>query len=183
MKKAIRLMRIEKAIGERGKKKPKVEENNISSAGYNTIPQGSIKILFPQGSGVNYSQLQNKAGGGTTGTGSRSMRTSAGQMDLGLEESQIDIQTLLLRQNPTRKLAQFYKSPKERLGEGGFGTVRKVVHKESGQLRAVKILKLNPETIDLLSTELSVLLQLDHPNVLKCYEWFDWPRSGLIEGI
>ena len=35
------------------------------------------------------------------------------------------------------------------------------------------MLQLTNKTIDLISTELSVLLQLDHPNVLKCFEWFE----------
>jgi calcium-dependent protein kinase len=63
---------------------------------------------------------------------------------------------------------------KEALGEGSYGSVRKVTHKRTREDRAVKILhkrKLqNPENIQELLDELYILRDLDHPNILKVYE-------------
>jgi len=95
------------------------------------------------------------------------------QAELEDPNSNIAIQTLLLQMNPSRKMEEFYETPKGKLGEGGFGSVMKVKHRASGMERAVKVLPRTKKNIDLLSTELSVLLQLDHPNICKCFEWFE----------
>ena len=65
-----------------------------------------------------------------------------------------------------------------KLGEGGFGTVWKAVHKVTGQYRAIKTLPkgdLPGEQEKQMLQEVSILRQLvpttqDHPNILKIYE-------------
>ena len=65
---------------------------------------------------------------------------------------------------------------KEVLGEGSFGSVRKVTHKRTHEDRAIKILlkkKLNkPEHMKDILNEVSILRGLDHPNILKVYECY-----------
>ena len=62
------------------------------------------------------------------------------------------------------------------LGSGGFGEVRVCVHRGSGAHRAVKVLRKNH--MDLEQTkrqfnEINNLKDLDHPNILKMYEFFE----------
>lgn len=58
---------------------------------------------------------------------------------------------------------------------GAYGEVRKCLHKETRALRAVKVINkkylVESEKQKLLN-EIDVLRQLDHPNILKLYEFF-----------
>eukprot|EP00392_Amoebophrya_sp_AT5.2_P007227 g7241.t1 len=77
------------------------------------------------------------------------------------------------RQRPT--LCAYYDD-EGALGTGGFGSVFLAKHRKTGQLRAVKKICINDSDLTqrkFLSTELSLLLNLDHPNVIKIYEWFE----------
>jgi calcium-dependent protein kinase len=63
------------------------------------------------------------------------------------------------------------------LGEGAYGTVYKVSHKESGGIRALKTVKKNilveEETTNLeIEREINIIKRLDHPNIMKIYEYF-----------
>lgn len=62
---------------------------------------------------------------------------------------------------------------KESVGKGGYGEVKKVIHKITGELRAMKIIK--KESCDevylkSLSNEINIMRQLDHPHIIKLYE-------------
>ena len=60
----------------------------------------------------------------------------------------------------------------EHLGAGAFGVVQKVRHKSSGQIRAMKTIK-KQNMYDANSIkEIENLMLLDHPNILKLYEFF-----------
>jgi len=65
----------------------------------------------------------------------------------------------------------------EELGEGSFGMVVKVVHKITQNIRALKIInKLNLDkslTKSKLYDEIKILKDIDHPNVIKIYEFFE----------
>ncbi|CDW73027.1 protein kinase domain containing protein [Stylonychia lemnae] len=59
------------------------------------------------------------------------------------------------------------------IGKGGYGEVKKVIHRLTGDVRAMKIIK--KESCDegylkSLSNEINILRQLDHPNINKLYE-------------
>ena len=61
----------------------------------------------------------------------------------------------------------------EEIGSGGFGQVIKARHKLSGQMRAVKKIyrgmhKDNPK----IANEVEILKHLDHPNIVKIYEFY-----------
>jgi calcium-dependent protein kinase len=63
-----------------------------------------------------------------------------------------------------------------KLGDGAFGSVRKITHRVTGEVRAVKTIhKKNLRSEEERQTffnEVSVLRALDHPNILKLYEFY-----------
>ena len=67
------------------------------------------------------------------------------------------------------------------LGEGSFGSVYKVKRKNSGQREIIRALKeiskekmcLNEENSEEIRNEISVLKSLDHPNIMKIYEFYE----------
>jgi hypothetical protein len=66
----------------------------------------------------------------------------------------------------------FMKPP---LGVGLFGTVYKARHKESGQIRAIKKIRKDhskAKDIETLLKDVEILKKLDHPNIIKVYEFY-----------
>ena len=66
------------------------------------------------------------------------------------------------------------------LGSGSFGTVRQVLHKPTGQTRAVKILKKSEQDEQQLILEVDILAKLSHPNIMQIYEFFDDSKNFYI---
>lgn len=74
-------------------------------------------------------------------------------------------------------IKDFYKVGKK-LGSGKFGFVREAVHKFTGQRRAIKTIakanmELYSETKARFLVEVEILKTLDHPNIVKIYEFFE----------
>eukprot|EP00397_Hematodinium_sp_SG-2012_P003595 GEMP01003603.1.p1 GENE.GEMP01003603.1~~GEMP01003603.1.p1 ORF type:complete len:1116 (+),score=291.65 GEMP01003603.1:287-3634(+) len=67
----------------------------------------------------------------------------------------------------------------EKKGEGAFGKVMTVRHKRSNQVRACKALVINSsQQRGLIETEIGLMKQLDHPNVLRLFKcYFDGDRN------
>lgn len=68
----------------------------------------------------------------------------------------------------------------ETIGKGGYGEVKKVVHKITGETRAMKIIK--KESCDegylkSLTNEINILRNLDHPHIIKLYEIYQDTHS------
>lgn len=68
----------------------------------------------------------------------------------------------------------------ELIGKGGYGEVKKVVHKITGETRAMKIIK--KESCDegylkSLTNEINILRTLDHPHIIKLYEIYQDSHS------
>ena len=64
----------------------------------------------------------------------------------------------------------------EFIGEGSFGVVRKATHKSSLVDRAVKIIdkgKSGTKLVSRIKDEINILHKLDHPNILKIFEYFE----------
>ena len=79
----------------------------------------------------------------------------------------VDYRTFI-KGKPYKELNLEYKQGIE-IGEGGFGKVRTIIHKKTGQLRAVKLIKKSKEfNLD----EIENLMLLNHPNILKLYEYY-----------
>jgi len=69
---------------------------------------------------------------------------------------------------------EVYKISKKELGRGAFGAVYKCTHRALSFVRAVKIIsKSKIQNVDKFWLEINILIELDHPNVLKLYEYFE----------
>jgi len=80
-----------------------------------------------------------------------------------------------VRKNPAavRTVYEFGK----KLGEGGFGAVHAVVHKVSGERRVCKTIQKRRGrggmSMEEIIMEIETMAKLDHPNVIKVYEYFE----------
>jgi calcium-dependent protein kinase len=66
------------------------------------------------------------------------------------------------------------------LGSGSFGTVRKAVHKLTGQPRAIKILKKADQDENKFFLEVEILAKLSHPNIMQIFEFYDDSKNFYI---
>ena len=63
---------------------------------------------------------------------------------------------------------------KQTLGKGTYGEVSAAKHRENGQKRAIKVIPRSKiRNWERFQTEVKILQQLDHPNVIKLYEYFE----------
>ena len=64
----------------------------------------------------------------------------------------------------------------QKIGSGGYGKVYKVVHLLTNQIRAMKLLKreniLYQDDEQLFLKEIEILTKLDHPHIIKIFEYF-----------
>lgn len=71
-----------------------------------------------------------------------------------------------------------------RLGSGSFGTVDLVEHRRTGARRvckAVNVKDMKPATLALMKKEIMLLQELDHPRIVKLYEYAeDVPNATLL---
>ena len=102
----------------------------------------------------------------------RSLRTS---MTLNNNTSIFSIYPMSLVDERSNTFSQDYEI-KEIIGKGAFGVVYKIKHKKTQMIRALKIVKkenLNfQDDEQLFLKEIEILSGLDHPNIMKIYEYF-----------
>ncbi len=88
--------------------------------------------------------------------------------------SEIKIQSHIFVGENQKKPSDYYHKI-SLLGVGGFGSVMKVRHTITGEYRAMKIIK-REDSIgfneDSIFEEIKILKSLDHPNIIKIYEFF-----------
>lgn len=76
----------------------------------------------------------------------------------------------------TNQIRDEYKIWMDQLGKGAFGEVRKALHLESGVYRAIKIIYKEQTKLEeqkKILNEIDILKKLDHPNIVKIYEYFE----------
>ena len=74
-----------------------------------------------------------------------------------------------------KKFTEVYKVGKT-LGDGSYGEVKLVIHKVTGQERAVKLFRKdlnNQASYVKVKTEIDILKKLSHPIIIKLYEYFE----------
>jgi calcium-dependent protein kinase len=73
------------------------------------------------------------------------------------------------------KITNEYKISAQILGQGAYGEVRKAWHVATNEMRAIKIIFKHDcsdsDQANILK-EVNILKQLDHPNIVKVYEYF-----------
>ena len=106
----------------------------------------------------------------TKNTQSKSIIKSAPTLVPTLAASNISSVTIL------DQITKYYKFIKV-LGHGNFGVVRKAEHKSVDDSKIYAIKSINKEKVvgteKLLKRELSILRELEHPNILKMYEIYE----------
>ena len=71
-------------------------------------------------------------------------------------------------------IQDYYVIDSANLGAGTYGTVKKVTHKITKLERAVKIIPRNKiKNMERFKMEVDILRTVDHPNIVKFYEWFE----------
>ena len=71
---------------------------------------------------------------------------------------------------------------KEKLGEGSFGTVYKVIQRKTNYLRVVKVIKKKYVDKSEFLNEIELLKTVDHPNIIKLFDcYYDKTFYYLIE--
>jgi calcium-dependent protein kinase len=82
-------------------------------------------------------------------------------------------QTLYAYRKEQRLINRLYSPP---LGKGAQGEVRKALHYKTKEARAIKAISkndMNQNHFIQTLTEISILKKVDHPNVVKIYEFFE----------
>jgi calcium-dependent protein kinase len=90
-----------------------------------------------------------------------------------VEDLQINVAKVVVERKCTP--SEMYDLIKE-LGSGAFGKVCKVQHKQTKELRAMKIISKDLANAGMeyeqIESEINILKRLDHPNILKLFEFF-----------
>lgn len=77
------------------------------------------------------------------------------------------------RRNPIEKNYEVL----EVIGQGGFGEVKKVRHKELDIIRALKTIKKSryksQAELKMIKNEISIMKLVDHPSIVKLFEFFE----------
>lgn len=88
----------------------------------------------------------------------------------------VKIDPSLFIQENKKKFQEVYRIA-QNLGTGTFGDVKTCFHRETGHKRAVKLFKKelmhNETEKSMLLKEVSILKTLDHPNIIRTYEFFE----------
>lgn len=77
-------------------------------------------------------------------------------------------------------IAKFYDVSSNVMGKGAFGVVFEGTTRETGRKVAIKminLLNLQPSNIEFIKTEVVTLRCLDHPNIVKLFDYYETPSS------
>lgn len=95
------------------------------------------------------------------------------------ETFKVSRKSFVMQHNKEEKFTDNYDL-KEQLGSGNYGTVQCCLHRESGDIRAVKILRKEKIQEESFRNEIDTLKELDHPNILKIHESFEDDKNYFV---
>lgn len=104
---------------------------------------------------------------------------------IGNSEIITDSKNLVVDYAPenSSKITQNYKIWADVIGRGAYGEVRKAMHIPTNEMRAIKIIykqECSADDQQNIFREVKILKQLDHPNIIKIYEYFSDPKFIFI---
>ena len=75
-----------------------------------------------------------------------------------------------------------YRIDAGEIGRGNYATVKSAVRRADGLTVAMKFIDKSHEDLnaDVLATEARIMLELDHPNCIKCYEVLETPTHVVL---
>lgn len=82
-------------------------------------------------------------------------------------------------ETPEQRMRNFYTLI-EQVGEGTFGKVWRATEKRTGQEFAIKSIEkttLGQDELAGLHLEIEIIAQVDHPNIIRAYKFFDEPKQ------
>eukprot|EP01016_Furgasonia_blochmanni_P037415 TRINITY_DN4407_c0_g1_i32.p1 TRINITY_DN4407_c0_g1~~TRINITY_DN4407_c0_g1_i32.p1 ORF type:complete len:571 (-),score=146.77 TRINITY_DN4407_c0_g1_i32:253-1965(-) len=85
-----------------------------------------------------------------------------------------------LVQQKNSKILEDYNLLQPPLGKGAYAEVRKAVHKITGVYRAVKVVDKEGMDEGRLKLEVEILKHLDHPHILKVFEFYETEKHFYI---
>ncbi|CAD8079716.1 unnamed protein product [Paramecium primaurelia] len=100
-----------------------------------------------------------------------------------LNDVQPDIGHLIITSEKLGRITKDYTLLNPPLGSGAYGEVRKAIHKSTNLLKAVKIIhksQTSKEEQERLMNEVKMLQKLDHPNIIKIFEFYQDERFFYI---
>ena len=90
------------------------------------------------------------------------------------KSSEVVIKKNTMIQKSERNIEDVYSFEKKKLGSGTYGVVHKAINKINNQERAIKVIARSKiKNFERFKTEVKILQMLDHPNVIKLYEYFE----------
>ena len=146
------------------------EENNINNKtatdieNNNQKKEKSKKVVFRT---ISEKQQFNSSIINDLSTKEKIRRLASKRVEGNREIVFVDYKTFI-KGKPYSELYKEYKQGIS-IGEGGFGKVTTIIHKKTGQLRAMKLIKKSEE---FGFDEVENLMLLNHPNIMKLYEYF-----------
>jgi calcium-dependent protein kinase len=73
----------------------------------------------------------------------------------------------------SERLRDQYRIGASELGRGAYGVVKKGIHRETKEAKAIKFISKSGLDMDLFKKEFEIMRELDHPTIIKVYEWFE----------
>ncbi|CAD8109050.1 unnamed protein product [Paramecium sonneborni] len=100
-----------------------------------------------------------------------------------LNDAQNPLGNLIITSEKLGRITKDYTLLNPPLGSGAYGEVRKAIHKSTNLMKAVKIIhksQTSKEEQERLMNEVNMLQKLDHPNIIKIYEFYQDERFFYI---
>eukprot|EP01089_Gocevia_fonbrunei_P022203 TRINITY_DN888_c0_g1_i1.p1 TRINITY_DN888_c0_g1~~TRINITY_DN888_c0_g1_i1.p1 ORF type:complete len:569 (-),score=145.10 TRINITY_DN888_c0_g1_i1:66-1772(-) len=108
--------------------------------------------------------------GSDDGIGSIDLETPV-SVPLPASEKVVTLKELISMEDP-RDIYDMTKSKSKMLGEGAAGTVFLATHKKTSEKVAIKKMVLDPENLKLMVTEISIMKESNHPNLVNYIDSF-----------